>query len=40
MKLNWVDMDDVARYNLVSGFGAHEARRSGSAVVYTELIGF
>lgn len=36
----WVDMDDVARYDLVSSFGAHEARRSGSAVVYTELIGF
>ncbi len=36
----WVDYDDVARYNLVSSFGVHEARRSGSAVVYTQLIGF
>lgn len=36
----WVDYDDVGRYNLVSSFGAHEARRSGSAVVYTQLIGF
>lgn len=36
----WVDDDYVAIYDLVSSFGAHEARRSGSAVVYTELIGF
>lgn len=36
----WVDRNDVARFNLVSSFGAHEARRSGSAVVYTQLIGF
>lgn len=36
----WVDRNDVGRNNLISGFGAHEARRSGSAVVYTQLIGF
>lgn len=36
----WEDIDGVARNNLISSFGAHEARRSGSAVVYTQLIGF
>lgn len=35
----WDDMNDVGRYNLISSFGAHEARRSGSAVVYTQVIG-
>lgn len=36
----WQGHSSAANDNLISGFGAHEARRSGSAVVYTEIYGF
>lgn len=36
----WQGHSSATNDNLVSGFGAHEARRAGSAVVYTEIYGF
>lgn len=36
----WQGHSDAANNNLISSFGTHEARRSGSAAVYTEIYGF
>lgn len=36
----WQAHSSAANDNLISGFGAHEARRSGSAAVYTSIYGF
>lgn len=36
----WQGHSDAANNNLISSFGTHEARRSGSAAVYTEMYGF
>lgn len=35
----WSGHSSAANDNLISSFGAHEARRSGSAVVYTNIYG-
>lgn len=37
---NWESHSSATNDNLISSFGAHEARRSGSAVVYTNIYGF
>lgn len=36
----WEGHSNTVNNNLLSAFGAHEARRSGAAVVYTEIYGF
>lgn len=36
----WQAHSAATNDNLISGFGAHEARRSGSAAVYTTIYGF
>lgn len=36
----WESHSSATNDNLISSFGAHEARRSGSAVVYTNIYGF
>ena len=36
----WEGHSSTTNDNLISGFGAHEARRSGSAAVYTSIYGF
>lgn len=36
----WEGHSDAENKRKISSFGTHEARRSGSAVVYTEIYGF
>ena len=36
----WEGHSDLTNNRLISSYGTHEARRSGSAVVYTEIYGF
>lgn len=36
----WEGHSSLTNNNLISSFGAHEARRSGSAAVYTSIYGF
>ncbi|HZK21943.1 MAG TPA: hypothetical protein VFC76_06670 [Oscillospiraceae bacterium] len=36
----WESHSDITNNRLISSFGTSEARRSGSAAVYTEIYGF